>query len=188
MTGVLGIPIEVIVVWVVISAILGGLINENKGRSVGDGVAIGAIFGLLGVLFLVLQTNLKDQRAPTYTSPPMTATQVYRGSTRESAEAAYHADARAAAATGYVPVSEHWSTVGRAALDGDVPVQPGGSAAGHGDPALGQVQRPHLDGLEVGCAGVRQQPEMVIQDAALGGLDGAEQRAVHPHRDLIAED
>jgi hypothetical protein len=36
---------------------------------------------------------------------------VYRGQTREMAEAAYHADARAMARMGYAPTSEEWSSV-----------------------------------------------------------------------------
>jgi hypothetical protein len=38
-----------------------------------------------------------------------TQSATYRGSTREEAEAAYHADARRRAADGYVPTSENWS-------------------------------------------------------------------------------
>jgi hypothetical protein len=36
---------------------------------------------------------------------------VYRGETREMAEAAYHADARAMVRMGYAPTSEDWSSV-----------------------------------------------------------------------------
>lgn len=36
---------------------------------------------------------------------------VYRGETRELAEAAYHADARAMARMGYAPTAEDWSSV-----------------------------------------------------------------------------
>lgn len=40
---------------------------------------------------------------------PESRSSVYRGVTREQTEAAYHADAKAAAAGGYVPASEEWS-------------------------------------------------------------------------------
>ena len=42
---------------------------------------------------------------------PEERSSVYRGETREAAEAAYHADARAMARMGYAPRSENWSSV-----------------------------------------------------------------------------
>ena len=47
------------------------------------------------------------------TSKPKTQqrSSVYRGATREVAEAAYHADARVMVRMGYAPASEDWSTV-----------------------------------------------------------------------------
>lgn len=83
------------------------LIADNKGMPPAEGVIAGALLGVIGWLILAVQPNRK-QSQPAY-MPPV-ATQTYRGSTRESAEAAYHVDARSAAQRGYVPVSEHWST------------------------------------------------------------------------------
>lgn len=40
---------------------------------------------------------------------PESRSSVYRGATREEAEAGYHADAKVAATAGYVPASEDWS-------------------------------------------------------------------------------
>lgn len=109
----LGIPVEVVLFWIISGAIVGALISDYKGRPIPDGVILGAFLGLIGILILSTQANLKDQRrAASSAHGPSgdTRSTVYRGATRELAERAYHKDARVAAGDGYVPISEAWSS------------------------------------------------------------------------------
>jgi xanthosine utilization system XapX-like protein len=52
----------VYVFWIVVGAILGAVVNDSKGRSPGVGAVV--LLGLIGVLILAVQSNLKNQPQP----------------------------------------------------------------------------------------------------------------------------
>jgi hypothetical protein len=88
------------------------------------GFVLGGIVGIIGFVIersrargtltvTYVQSDKKDSQPIVARQPDSVATTrsaVYRGATRDGTEAAYHVDARAVASSGYVPISEEWSS------------------------------------------------------------------------------
>jgi hypothetical protein len=104
------------VFWVVAFGVVGYMLGPRKGYDPMGGAGIGALFGIFGVLFLLLKGDVArpeplTPRQPVVAPPPQLdpiRTRTYREGTAETTALRFQADAAEAAKAGYLPSSQAW--------------------------------------------------------------------------------